>query len=77
MTEQEDYIPDHGHLVWLDFDLRGKMVCVPLTTNARPNWPFMVEITGGGKQSICHFRPVALCRLARAQGAFSAPRRAG
>lgn len=67
------YIPDRGHLVWLDFDPRvgteqsghrpalvlspltynktGKMICCPLTTNPRPNWPFMVEITGGDKAS--------------------------
>ena len=73
MANQADYVPDRGHLVWLDFDPRigteqsghrpalvlsplvynrlGKMVCVPLTTNARPNWPFMVEITGGDRQS--------------------------
>lgn len=68
----DDYTPDRGHLVWLDFDPRtgteqsghrpalvlsptvynrhGKMICCPVTTQARP-WPFLVALTGGETES--------------------------
>ena len=66
------YVPDRGHLVWLDFDPRvgteqsghrpalvisptaynriGQMICCPLTSQKK-NWPFLVPITGGDRES--------------------------
>jgi mRNA interferase MazF len=68
----EEYVPDRGHLVWLDFDPRvgteqsglrpalvlsptaynriGQMICCPLTTRKK-NWPFLVPMTGGDRDS--------------------------
>ena len=66
------YVPDRGHLVWLEFDPStgteqsghrpalvlspsaynriGQMICCPLTTRKK-NWPFLVPVTGGERES--------------------------